>query len=115
MMTNLRVVFLLQLEAMKQRLATVTEDKYNSEDKVIKLSDELEKKVFILLFTILVYLFISIFMNFYYFLYILDVHSLASRSRQSEKQPIVDELALIEHSPMGRSFRARRTVTTCHG
>ena len=45
-MTNLRVVFLLQLEATKQRLATVTEDKYNSEDKVIKLSDELEKKVF---------------------------------------------------------------------
>ena len=47
----------------------------------------------------------------------LDVRSLAvaSRSRQSEKQPIVDELALIEHAHMGRSFRARRTVTTCHG
>ena len=47
----------------------------------------------------------------------LDVRSLAvaSRSRQSEKQPIVDELALIEHAHMGRSFRARRTVATCHG
>ena len=33
-----------------------------------------------------------------------------SRSRQSEKQPIIDELALIEHAHMGRSFRARRTV-----
>ena len=48
---------------------------------------------------------------------LLDVRSLAvaSRSRQSEKQPIVDELALIEHAHMGRSFHARRIVATCHG
>ena len=47
----------------------------------------------------------------------LDVRSLAvaSRSRPSEKPQIVDELAHIEHAHMGRSFRARRTVATCHG
>ena len=44
-MPNVGVVCQLQLEAMKQRLATVTEDKYNNEEKVIKLSEELEKKV----------------------------------------------------------------------
>ena len=52
----MRALSQLQLEAMKQRLATVTEDKYNSEDKVIKLSDELEKKVFIRFVTIIYYL-----------------------------------------------------------
>ena len=46
MVPNVIVLWLFQLEAMKQRLAAVTEDKYNNEDKVIKLSDELEKKVF---------------------------------------------------------------------
>ena len=38
---------------------------------------------------------------------VLDVRSLAvaSRSRQSEKQPIVDELALIEHAHVyGKEF-----------
>ena len=53
---------------------------------------------------------LRIFFNFI----ILDVRFLAvaSRSRQSEKQPMVDELAPIEHAHMGRSFRARRTVAT---
>ena len=48
---------------------------------------------------------------------LLDVRSLvvASRCRQSEKQPVVDELALIAHAHMGMSFRASRTVATCHG
>ena len=47
---------------------------------------------------------------------ILDVRSLtvASRSRQSEKQPIIVELALIEHAHMGRSFRASSTAAMCH-
>ena len=53
-----------------------------------------------------------------YLLYciVLNVRSLAfaSRSRQSEKQPIIVELALIEHAHMGRSFRASRTAAMCH-
>ena len=51
--------------------------------------------------------------HMYVFL-LLDVRSLdvASLSRQSENQPIVDDLALIEHAHI---FRMRRTVATCHG
>ena len=54
--------------------------------------------------------------NLLVFLYELDVHFLAvaSRSRQSEKQPIIVELALIEHAHTGRSFRASRTAAMCH-
>ena len=36
------------------------------------------------------------------------------RSRQSEKQPIIVELALIEHAHMGRSFRTSRIAAMCH-
>ena len=42
-------------------------------------------------------------------LFLLDVRSLAvaSRSRQSEKQPIVDELALIEHAHIWEGVSVR--------
>ena len=36
---------LCQLDALRQRLSTETRDKYENENKVIKLSEELEKKV----------------------------------------------------------------------
>ena len=40
--------------------------------------------------------------------------AVASRSRQSEKLPIIVELALIEHAHVGMSIRASRTVAMCH-
>ena len=49
---------------------------------------------------------------------VLDVRSLtvASRSRQSRKVAAYSGIgALIKHAHMPRSFRASRTVATCHG